>query len=101
MGYYALKGEKQDKFYDKHNNAITTFVEAHKYMTRILNGRKSIPLDEWKREYAGLITQRDVLMADSDKLATELRSAETIKRFTDKLMGADEPVRKRSYDLGM
>jgi len=60
-------------------------------MTRHLNGRTKIPLDDWKRELAELTTQRTVLLDESDKLSAELRSAETIKRNAEKAMGANAP----------
>ena len=62
----SLKGEKQDRYYDKHKAEIAAFTEAHKYMERHLNGRKQIPLDDWKRELAGLRSQRDVMLTESD-----------------------------------
>ena len=87
--YAALKGEKEDAFFNKHRTAILAFNEAHEYMTRHLNGRKQIPLAEWKKELAGLAPKRDALLAESDKLTAELRSAENIKRNADKVMGAE------------
>jgi len=78
--FMELKGEKEDAYFNKHREGILTFKAAHDYMTRHLNGRTKIPLDDWKHELAGLTAQREVLLSESDKLSAELRSAETIKR---------------------
>ena len=95
-----LKGEKQDRFYDKHKDEISAFVEAHKYMERHLNGRKQIPFADWKSEFAGVTTQRNVLLAESENLSAELKNAEAIKRHAEKLMGADweQPKRARGNE---
>lgn len=77
------------------------FTATHEYMTRHLNGRTKIPLDDWKRELAGLTAQREVLLAESDKLTAELRSAETIKRNAEKVMGADAPKRNRAQGIDL
>lgn len=65
------------------------------------NGRTKTPLDEWKRELAELTTQREVLLAGSDKLTAELWSAEVIKRNAEKVMGANAPRRNRSQDMDL
>jgi len=98
--YYTLNGEKQEVYYKKHGDAIVAFTKAHEYMARHLNGRTQIPLDAWKREFADLTTQRDLLLSESDKLTAELRSAETIKRNAEKVMGVTAPERKLSHDMG-
>jgi len=97
--FMELKGEKQDAYFNKHREGILAFKTAHDYMTRHLNGRTKIPLDEWKRELSGLASQREVLLAESDKLTAELRSAETIKRNAEKVMGADVSKRNRAQDM--
>lgn len=86
---------------NKHREGILTFTAAREYMTRHLNGRTKIPLDEWKRELAGPTTRRDVLLAESDKLSTEPRSAAAIRRKTEKVIGADAPKRNRAQDLDL
>jgi len=97
--FMELKGEKQDAYFNKHREGILAFKTAHDYMTRHLNGHTKIPLDDWKREFAGLASQREELLAESDKLTAELRSVETIKRNAEKVMGADAPKRNRPQDM--
>jgi len=97
--YAKLKGDKQDAYYNRHSAEILAFSKAHEYITRHLNGRGKIPLDDWKHELAGLATQREGLLAESDKLTAELRSAEVIKRNAEKVMGANAQKRDRAQDL--
>jgi hypothetical protein len=93
------EGDKETRFYEKHKAEITAFTEAHKYMTRHLNGHKSIPLDDWRREFATVKNEHASLMAESDKLSQELRSAEAIKRNAEKLMGVEQTAKIRKYEV--
>jgi chromosome segregation ATPase len=93
-------GGKKDQFYDKHKDGIAAFAEAHKYMARHLNGRKEIPLDSWKREFATVKNEHAALLADSDNLSRELRSAEAIRRNAEKVMGAQQQARSRGHGIG-
>jgi hypothetical protein len=71
-------------------------------MERHLNGRKQIPLDDWKREFSQVSNKHAALLSESDKLSAELRSAATIKRNAEKVMGVvPEPRKTKSYDRGM
>ena len=97
--YAELKGEKQDAYFERHSKEIVAFSKAHEYMTRHLNGRTKIPLDEWKREFAALSKQRDTLLAESDILSQELRSAEVIKRNAEKVMGVSAPKRNKTQSM--
>jgi len=97
--FMELKGEKQDAYFNKHREGILAFKAAHDYMTRHLNGRTKIPLDDWKRELAGLTAQREELLAESGVLTAELRSAETIKRNAEKVMGAVAPKRRQDIEI--
>ena len=99
--YSELKGDKQDSYFDKHRAEILAFSTAHEYITHNLNGYTQIPLNEWKRELAELTVQRDVLLAESDKLSNELRSAEVIKRNAKKVMTVYTPKQNRVRDVAL
>ena len=99
--YAELKGDKQDAYFDKHRTEILAFSTAHEYMTRHLNGRTKIPLNDWKHELAEVTARRDVLLAESDALSAELRNAEAIKRSADKVMGADVTKQNKTHDMGL
>jgi cell division protein FtsB len=98
--WYKLKGEKSDAFYKKHSEKINAFTTAHKYITRHLNGRKQIPLGEWRREFSELSARRDAMLSESDKLRDDVQSAEVIKRNAYKVMGVVEPKRNRAQGMG-
>ena len=99
--YSEIKGEKQDAYYDKHCAEILAFSTAHKYMTSHLNGHTKIPLNEWRRELAELTAQRDILLAESEKLSAELRSAETIKRNAEKEIGTTAAKKSKAHDIDL
>jgi hypothetical protein len=86
-------------YYKKHSEEISAFAEAFKYLDRHLNGHKQIPLDAWKREFAELKSRRTAAIAESDRLAVELRSAETIKRNADIVMGVESHKRSRGLEI--
>ena len=91
------EGDKEARFYEKHKDEIKAFADAHQYMTRHLNGRKEIPLDDWRREFATVANEHAALLAESEKLSHELRSAEAIMHNAEKVMGAEQQARSRRY----
>jgi hypothetical protein len=82
-----LKGDKADAYYQKHSAEINDWTEAHKYFKRILGVHKQIPLSNWKKEYADVCTKRSALHGEQDSIAKEIKSAETIKRNAEVVMG--------------
>ena len=84
----------------KHSDEIREFTEAHKYMERHLNGRKQIPYYEWKKEFDELTVNRDTMLLKSGELAAELRSAETIMRNAEKVLGQEARNGKTSKKYG-
>jgi hypothetical protein len=94
------EGGKKEQFYGKHKNEIAAFTEAYKYMTRHLNGRKERPLDAWRREFTTVKNKHAMLLADSDKLSKELKSAESMKRSAEKVMGVEQQTKNRRYTIG-
>ena len=74
---YALSSECERYF--------SPFKSSRQERLWVRNGRTKIPLDDWKREFAGLTAQRDELLAESDILTAELRSAKTIKHNARKI----------------
>ena len=95
------EGDKESRFYEKHKDEIKAFADAHKYMERHLNGRKSIPLDDWRREFATVKTEHAGFVAESEKLSQELRSAEAIMRNAEKVMGAKQQAQRRKSGIGL
>jgi hypothetical protein len=88
---------QSDKYYDKHRDEIAAFAAAHNYLTRVLNGNKKIPLENWKREFAELKTRYSLAKTELDSLAKEIKSAETIKRNAEAVMGVQH--RQRGVEM--
>jgi len=95
------EGDKESRFYEKHKDEIKAFADAHKYMERHLNGRKSIPLDDWRREFATVKSEHATFVAESEKLSQELRSAEAIIRNAEKVMGVETQGQRRKVEVGL
>jgi hypothetical protein len=84
----------EKKYYKNHSGEITEWIDAHKYFTRVMNGNKTLPLDDWKREFADKTAQRDRLLAESQKINAELKNAEAIKRLAERVSGVKTVERK-------
>ena len=95
------EGDKESRFYEKHKEEINAFADAHKYMERHLNGRKSIPLDDWRREFATVKNEHAAFVADSEKLSQEIKSAEAIMRNAEKVMGVESQAQRRKVEVGL
>ena len=93
------EGDKESRFYEKHKEEISAFADAHRYMERHLNGRESIPLDDWRRELATVKAEHAAFVGESEKLLQELRSAEAIMRNAEKVMGVDVQGQKRKVEV--
>jgi hypothetical protein len=88
------------KYYKNHNDEITAWVDAHKYFTRVMNGNKTLPIDDWKRELADNTAQQNRLLAESQKINAELKNAEEIKRLAERVTGVEVVERKRTHEIG-
>jgi hypothetical protein len=97
--YAGLKGAKQGAYYDKHREEIGAFSKAHEYITRHMNGHKKVPLYDWRRELSELETKRAEVLAESELLRNDLRSAEAIRRNAETVMGVEAPCVSRSRGL--
>jgi hypothetical protein len=99
--WYKMKDDspQANAYYKKHREEISEFAEAFKYLDRHLNGRKQIPLDAWKREFAELKSRRAAAIAESDRLAKEIKSAETLKRNAEAVMGVERSKRRRGMEI--
>jgi hypothetical protein len=62
-----------------------------------LGEHKQIPLADWKREFAGISAKRTALYDEQDSLAKEIKSAETIKRNAEVVMGVQR--RQRGVEM--
>jgi hypothetical protein len=88
-----LKGDKANTYYKNHSNEISDWTEAHKYFKRILGVHKQIPLADWRKEYAEVSVKRSALYGEQDSLSKEIKSAETIKRNAEAVIGIQHKQR--------
>jgi hypothetical protein len=95
--WYSLKGDKADDYYSKHSDEIRDWLEAHKYFGRVLGEHKQIPLSDWKREFADVSAKRTALYGEQDNISNEIKSAETIKRNAEVVMGVGR--RQRGVEM--
>jgi hypothetical protein len=55
---------------------------------------------QWKREFAEIKSRYATAATEMDRLAKEIRSAETIKRNAEIVMGVGSQTRNREYEMG-
>jgi carbonic anhydrase len=91
----------EKKYYQNHKDGIGAWADAHKYFTRVMNGRKQLPIDDWKRELADKTAQQNRLFAESQKINAELKNAEAIKRLAERVSGVEPSQRKRTNEIGL
>jgi len=91
----------EKKYYQKHKEGIGAWADAHKYFTRVMNGNKTLPIDDWKRELADKTAQQNRILAESQKINAELKNAEAIKRIAERVTGVEVPQRKRTHEIGL
>jgi hypothetical protein len=95
------EGTQFDKFFQAHKDEIAAFREAHNYLTLHLNGCTEIPLVAWKREFADVSNRHAVALAETDKLAAEIKSSEAIMRNAERVMGVEQTARKRGHEVAL
>jgi len=87
----------EKKYYEKHKDEITAWSDAYRYFNSFVKGRK-LPIADWKKELADITAKQTLLQAESQNLTAELKNAEAIKRYAERLMGVETP--KRNRDIG-
>jgi hypothetical protein len=90
----------EKKYYKNHSDEITEWIDAHKYFTCVMNGNKTLPIDDWKRELANKTAQQNRLLAESQKINAELKNAEAIKRLAERVSGVEKVERKHTHEIG-
>ena len=90
--------KKQTAFYEAHRAELTLYEAAQKYLKPVLNGRTTIPIAVWKKEYAQLAAERQALYGGYTRLKEEVKDAEVIRRCVEDIL-RDEPQMKRSRTI--
>jgi hypothetical protein len=81
---------KEDDFHKKHRDELDSFKTAYQYISKVMNEKKDIPLEKWRKEYGELRERYDLEAVRINKLSDELKAAERIMRGE----------RKRNTDMG-
>ncbi|MDR0943427.1 MAG: hypothetical protein LBM41_02740, partial [Ruminococcus sp.] len=81
---------KENDFHKKHRDELDSFKTAYRYISDVMNGKKDIPLEKWRKEYAELRERYELEAVRINKLSDELKAAERIMRGE----------RKRNTDRG-
>jgi hypothetical protein len=71
---------KSDDYFEKHRDELDSFKTAYRYISDVMNGKKDIPLEKWRREYAELRERYDLETVRINKLSDEIKMAERIMR---------------------
>jgi len=101
--YKSLDPKKSDAFYNKHFDEIRLYESAQKYLSAVLNGRKEIPVKEWRAEQTTLTAERFSLCEDYYKLKDETSSVEVLRKGAENIMRQEQreqqPRRAQDIDL--
>ena len=96
--------KKRDDFYEKHSEEIELYREAKQYLETVLNGRKIIPVNDWKKEQTALSTYRYSLGEKFYRLKDEVRMTEVIKNGVEKLIQGEartsDRIRSQDAEIG-
>jgi hypothetical protein len=75
---------KEDDFHKKHRDELDSFKTAYRYISDVMNGKKDIPLEKWRKEYAELRERYELETVRITKLSDEIKAAERIMRGAGK-----------------
>jgi predicted nucleic acid-binding Zn-ribbon protein len=75
---------KSNDYFEKHSDELDSFKTAYQYISKVMNGKKDIPLEKWRKEYAELRERFDLEAVRINKLSDELKAAERIMRGEQK-----------------
>ena len=82
---------KRDKYEEAHRAELTLWNAASRYLHANLTDTKTLPISEWKQEYADLKEQRDTDYTKLKATRTEVAELQKIRRCVDIALRADQP----------
>lgn len=94
--YRQLDPKKRPAFYEKHEQEIQLYQAAKQHFDDCMNGRKTLPIAEWKEEAATLAADRYALFEEYYQLKEDTRSIEVLRRGADTIMREDVQERSRT-----
>ena len=84
--YMKTNPKQRAAFYEQHRSELVLYESAQKYFDAHLNGRKNIPLAQWKAEAKELTIELKHLHLELDKQKDEVRKVEIIQRGMTQLV---------------
>lgn len=83
---------KRDKYEEAHRTELALWGAASRYLhANLPEGGKSLPISEWKKEYATLKAQRDTDYAKLKDTRTEVAELQKIRKCVDIAQRAEQP----------
>jgi sugar phosphate isomerase/epimerase len=83
---------KSDDYFEKHRNELDSFKAAYQYISKVMNGNKDIPLENWRKEYAELRERYNLETIRISKLSEELKAAEQLMRGSKKAKRSEQQL---------
>ena len=87
---------KQEKFAEAHRAELTLWNAASRYLHANLTDTKTLPISEWKQEYADLKEQRDTDYTKLKAARAEVAELQKIRKCVDIALKADQPEQTRA-----
>lgn len=79
------------------------FAGAKNHLNDIMNGKTTLPIKAWKKEYADLTTKREILNQRYVALKDEMKEAEQIRKSVHSILwleqGEQQPRRAQDMEL--
>ena len=83
---------KRDKYEEAHRAELALWGAAIRYLhANLQSGVKSLPIAEWKKEYAALKEQRETEYTKLKEARTEVAELQNIRKCVDIAQRADQP----------
>ena len=87
---------KRDKYEEAHRVELTLWNAASRYLHANLTDTKTLPISEWKQEYADLKEQRDTDYTKLKAARAEVAELQKIRKCVDIALKADQPEQTRA-----
>ena len=82
---------KRDKYEEAHRAELTLWNAASRYLHANLTDTKTLPISEWKQEYADLKEQRDTDYTKLKAARAEVAELQKIRKCVDIALKAEQP----------
>ena len=82
---------KRDKYEEAHRAELTLWNAASRYLHANLTDTKTLPISEWKQEYADLKVQRDTDYTKLKATRAEVAELQKIRKCVDIALKAEQP----------